>query len=125
VATSLQRSVQLVILLTVLAGVTDGFEAQVFWARVDLVQIRASARDGEVRPYGGTAIDDAMVEAFQMFRTRFYQHAVIVPISDGFGTTSNTDMIRVRVKRPGKFVVRARRGDVTAPDRWRPEVDRE
>ena len=96
-----------------------------FWARVDLVQIRASVRDGEARPYGGTAIDDAMAEAIPMFRTRFHQRAVIVPISDGFGTTSNTDMIRVRVKRPDKFVVSARRGDVTAPDRWRPEVDRE
>ena len=125
VTTNLQRRVQPVILLTLLAGVAKGFETQVFWPRVNLVWITASIRDGEVRPHGRTAIYDAMAEALQMFRTRFHQFAVIVQIPDGFDTTSSTEMIRVRVKGPGEWVVRARRQNITPPDRWRPEVDRE
>ena len=166
----------------------------------------------DVRPYGATAIYDAMAVALPMFRTRSHQRAAIVLISDGSDTASDADVadirrqiresdafiyavaidapktrplndhvnpralreltdesggytevihdspdlvpateriaeelnhqytlgyspdrpldgryhtIRVRVKRPGEFVVRARRGYVAAPDRWRPVVDRE
>ena len=165
-----------------------------------------------VRPYGATAIYDAMTVAVPMFETRSHQRAAIVLISDGADTASDADVadvrrqirmsdafvyavaidapktrplndhvnsralremtdesggyteiiqdspdlvpateriaeelnhqytlgyvpehppdnryhtIRVRVKKPGEYVVRARRGYAAAPDRWRPEPDRE
>ena len=165
-----------------------------------------------MRPYGATAIYDAMALALPMFRTRSHQRAAIVLISDGSDTASDTEMadvrrqirssdafiyavaidapktrplndrvnpgalreltdesggytevihdspdlvpateriadelnhqytlgygpdhppdnryhtIRVRVKRAGEYVVRARRQYLAAPDRWRPEADRE
>ena len=166
----------------------------------------------EMRPYGATAIYDAMAMALPMFKTRSHQRAAIILISDGSDTASDTDManvrreirrsdtfvyavaidapktrplndrvnpgalreitdesggytevihdspdlvpateriadelnhqytlgyrpdhppdneyhaIRVRVKKAGQYVVRARRGYVAAPDRWQPEADRE
>ena len=165
-----------------------------------------------VRPYGATAIYDAMTVAVPMFETRSHQRAAIVLISDGADTASDADVadvrrqirmsdafvyavaidapktrplndhvnsralremtdesggyteiiqdspdlvpateriaeelnhqytlgyvpehppdnryhtIRVRVKKPGEYVVRARRGYAAAPDRLRPEPDRE
>ena len=173
---------------------------------------RLGGQLGEVRPYGATAIYDAMALALPMFRTRSHQRAAIVLISDGSDTASDTEMadvrrqirssdafiyavaidapktrplndrvnpgalreltdesggytevihdspdlvpateriadelnhqytlgygpdqppdnryhtIRVRVKRAGEYVVRARRQYLAAPDRWRPEADRE
>jgi Ca-activated chloride channel family protein len=166
----------------------------------------------EMRPYGATAIYDAMAVALPMFRARSHQRAAIVLISDGSDTASDTDMadvrrqlrtsdvfvyavaidapktrplndrvnpgalreitdesggytevihdspdlvpateriadelnhqytlgyspdhppdsryhtIRVRVKKAGEYVVRARRGYMAEPDRWRPEADRD
>ena len=166
----------------------------------------------EMRPYGATAIYDAMAVALPMFRTRSHQRAAIVLISDGSDTASDTDMadvrrqirtsdafvyavaidapktrplndrvnpgalrkitdesggytevihdspdlvpateriadelnhqytlgyspdhppdnryhtIRVRVNKAGEYVVRARRGYMAEPDRWRPEADRD
>ena len=173
---------------------------------------RLGGQLSEIRPYGATAIYDAMAVALPMFRTRSHQRAAIILISDGSDTASDTDMadvrrqirtsdafvyavaidapktrplndrvnpgalreitdesggytevihdspdlvpateriadelnhqytlgyspdhppdnryhtIRVRVKRAGEYVVRARRGYVADPDRWRPEADRD
>ena len=173
---------------------------------------RLGGQLNEMRPYGATAIYDAMSVALPMFRTRSHQRAAIVLISDGSDTASDTDKadvrrqirrsdafvyavaidapktrplndrvnpgalreitdesggytevihdspdlvpateriadelnhqytlgygpdhppdnqwhtIRVRVKKAGEYVVRARRGYWATPDRWRPEADRE
>ena len=173
---------------------------------------RLGGQLSEMRPYGATAIYDAMAVALPMFRTRSHQRAAIVLISDGSDTASDTDMadvrrqirtsdafvyavaidapktrplndrvnpgalreitdesggytevihdrpdlvpateriadelnhqytlgyspdhppdnryhtIRVRVNRAGEYVVRARRGYMAEPDRWRPEADRD
>ena len=173
---------------------------------------RLGGQLSEMRPYGATAIYDAMAMALPMFRTRTHQRAAIVLISDGSDTASDTALadvrrqvrrsdafiyavaidapktrplndqvnpgalreitdesggytevihdspelvpateriadelnhqytlgyspdhrpdnrwhtIRVRVKRAGEYVVRARRGYEATPDRWRPETDRE
>ena len=173
---------------------------------------RLGGQLSEMRPYGATAIYDAMAVALPMFRTRSHQRAAIVLISDGSDTASDTDVadvrrqirtsnafvyavaidapktrplndrvnpgalreitdesggytevihdrpdlvpateriadelnhqytlgyspdhppdnryhtIRVRVNRAGEYVVRARRGYMAEPDRWRPEADRD
>ena len=165
----------------------------------------------DVRPYGATAIYDAMTLALPMFSKRSHQRAAIVLISDGSDTASDAEIadvrrqvrtsdafvyavaidapktrplndqvnphalreitdesggytevihdspdlvpateriaeelnhqytlgyspqhppdnryhtIRVRVKKPGEYVVRARRGYVASADRWRPEPER-
>ena len=173
---------------------------------------RLGGQLSDVRPYGATAIYDAMALALPMFNTRSHQRAAIVLISDGSDTASDAEIadvrrqvrtsdafvyavaidapktrplndqvnphalreitdesggytevihdspdlvpateriaeelnhqytlgyspqhppdnryhtIRVRVKKPGEYVVRARRGYVASPDRWRPEPEPE
>lgn len=46
-------------------------------------------RLGAVKPFGGTAIYDAMVEAIPMLQSRTYQRAALVLISDGADTASD------------------------------------
>jgi len=50
----------------------------------------------DVRPYGATAIYDAMMVALPMFGTRSHQRAAIVLISDGSDTASDADVADVR-----------------------------
>jgi len=53
-------------------------------------------RFAEVRPYGATAIYDAMIMALPLFRTRSHQRAAIVLISDGSDTASDTNVREVQ-----------------------------
>ena len=53
-------------------------------------------RFAEVRPYGATAIYDAMTMALPMFRSRSHQRAAIVLISDGSDTASDTNVREVQ-----------------------------
>ena len=53
-------------------------------------------RFAEVRPYGATAIYDAMTMALPLFRTRSHQRAAIVLISDGSDTASDTNVREVQ-----------------------------
>ena len=53
-------------------------------------------RFAEVRPYGATAIYDAMTMALPLFRTRSHQRAAIVLISDGSDTASDTGVREVQ-----------------------------
>ena len=53
-------------------------------------------RFAEVRPYGATAIYDAMAMVLPLFRTRSHQRAAIVLISDGSDTASDTSVREVQ-----------------------------
>ena len=67
---------------------------------------RLGGQLSETRPYGATAIYDAMGVALPMFRTRSHQRAAIILISDGSDTASDTDIADVRrqVRRSDAFV---------------------
>jgi Ca-activated chloride channel family protein len=59
-----------------------------------------------LKPSGGTAIYDAIVEALPLFRRRAHQRAAIVVISDGADTASDRDVktVRERLRRDDAFV---------------------
>lgn len=59
-----------------------------------------------VRPFGGTAIYDAMAEAIPRFRTRTHQRAAVLLISDGSDTASDAHVrdIRRQLRRSDAFV---------------------
>lgn len=63
-------------------------------------------RLGEVRPYGATAIYDAMTMALPLFRSRAHQRAAIVLISDGSDTASDAHAREVvtQVRQSDAFV---------------------
>ena len=50
----------------------------------------------DIRPYGGTSIYDAMMEALPLFDVRQHQRAAVVLISDGSDTGSHSDVRDVR-----------------------------
>ena len=59
-----------------------------------------------VRPYGGTALYEALALAFPLFRTRSHQRAAVVLISDGEDTASDVGVTDVRheIRRSDAFV---------------------
>ena len=59
-----------------------------------------------MRPFGATAIYDAMVAAVPLFESRSYQRAAIVLISDGSDTASDNDVrdVRMLLRRSDAFV---------------------
>ena len=59
-----------------------------------------------IRPYGGTSIYDAMMEALLMFEFRVNQRAAVVLISDGSDTGSEADVrdVRRQLRRSDAFV---------------------
>ena len=63
-------------------------------------------RFSDVRPYGATAIYDAMAMALPLFETRAHQRAAVVLISDGSDTASDANVrdIRRRLRRTDAFV---------------------
>ena len=60
----------------------------------------------DIRPYGGTSIYDAMMEALPMFDAREHQRAAVVLISDGSdtGSRSNVRDVRRLLRRSEAFV---------------------
>ena len=50
----------------------------------------------DIRPYGGTSIYDAMMEALPLFDVRQHQRAAVVLISDGSDTGSHSNVRDVR-----------------------------
>ena len=60
----------------------------------------------EIRPYGGTSIYDAMMDALPLFDVRKHQRAAVVLISDGADTGSRSDVRDVRrlLRRSDAFV---------------------
>ncbi len=60
----------------------------------------------DVRPYGGTAMYDAMLEALPLFRGRRHQRAAIVLVSDGADTASDHPVreVRQRLRSSDAFV---------------------
>ena len=60
----------------------------------------------DVRPFGGTAIYDAMEEAIPRFRDRAHQRAAILLISDGSDTASDANVrdIKRQLRRSDAFV---------------------
>ena len=60
----------------------------------------------EIRPYGGTSIYDAMVDALPLFDIREHQRAAVVLISDGADTGSRSDVRDVKrlLRRSDAFV---------------------
>ena len=67
---------------------------------------RVRRRLDEIRPYGGTSIYDAMMEALPMFKARANQRAAVVLISDGSDTGSRSDVrdVRRELRRSDAFV---------------------
>ena len=67
---------------------------------------RLQGRLDHLRPYGATAIYDAMALALPLFETRSHQRAAVVLISDGSDTASDADVrdIQRRVRRSDAFV---------------------
>ena len=63
-------------------------------------------RLSDVRPYGATAIYDAVAMALRMFGARAHQRAAVVVISDGSDTASATNVsdIRRRIRSTDAFV---------------------
>jgi VWFA-related protein len=59
-----------------------------------------------VEPSGGTALNDAIVEAIPLFARRAHQRAAIVVISDGADTASDNDVktVRAKLRREDAFV---------------------
>ena len=76
----------------------------------------------DIRPYGGTSIYDAMMEALPLFDVRQHQRAAVVLISDGSDTGSHADVRDVRrlLRRSDVFVYAIA---IDAPD-TRPLNDR-
>ena len=76
----------------------------------------------DIRPYGGTSIYDAMMEALPLFDVRHHQRAAVVLISDGSDTGSHADVRDVRrlLRRSDAFVYAIA---IDAPD-TRPINDR-
>ena len=76
----------------------------------------------DIRPFGGTSIYDAMMDALPMFDVREHQRAAVVLISDGSDTGSNADVRDVRrlLRRSDAFVYAIA---IDAPD-TRPINDR-
>ena len=60
----------------------------------------------ELRPFGGTAIYDAMLAALPLFDVRAHQRSAIVLISDGADTASDADVreVRAQFRQTGPFV---------------------
>ena len=60
----------------------------------------------DIRPYGGTSIYDAMMEALPLFEAREHQRAAVVLISDGSDTGSDADVrdVRRQLRRSDAFV---------------------
>lgn len=67
---------------------------------------RIRNRLDDIRPYGGTGIYDAMMEALPMFESRVNQRAAVVVISDGSDTGSAADVrdVRRQLRRSDAFV---------------------
>ena len=57
---------------------------------------RVRHRLDHIRPWGGTSIYDAMVEALPLFESRANQRAAVILISDGADTGSRSDVRDVR-----------------------------
>ena len=76
----------------------------------------------DIRPYGGTSIYDAMMEALPLFDVRQHQRAAVVLISDGSDTGSHSNVRDVRrlLRRSDAFVYAIA---IDAPD-TRPINDR-
>ena len=76
----------------------------------------------DIRPYGGTSIYDAMMEALPLFDVRQHQRAAVVLISDGSATGSHSNVRDVRrlLRRSDAFVYAIA---IDAPD-TRPINDR-
>ena len=76
----------------------------------------------DIRPYGGTSIYDAMMEALPLFETREHQRAAVVLVSDGSDTGSDADIrdVRRQLRRSDAFVYAIA---IDAPD-TRPINDR-
>ena len=76
----------------------------------------------DIRPYGGTSIYDAMMEALPLFNVRQHQRAAVILISDGADTGSHADVRDVRrlLRRSDAFVYAIA---IDAPD-TRPINDR-
>ncbi len=76
----------------------------------------------DIRPYGGTSIYDAMMEALPLFDIREHQRAAVVLISDGSDTGSNANVrdVRRQLRRSDAFVYAIA---IDAPD-TRPINDR-
>ncbi|MDP6581335.1 MAG: VWA domain-containing protein [Vicinamibacterales bacterium] len=76
----------------------------------------------DIRPYGGTSIYDAMMEALPLFDAREHQRAAVVLVSDGSDTGSDADIrdVRRQLRRSDAFVYAIA---IDAPD-TRPINDR-
>ena len=76
----------------------------------------------DIRPYGGTSIYDAMMEALPLFNVRQHQRAAVILISDGSDTGSDADVrdVRRQLRRSDAFVYAIA---IDAPD-TRPINDR-
>lgn len=91
---------------------------------------RLSPELAEIRPYGATAMYDAMLEALPQFESRRHQRAAIVLVSDGADTASDHPVreVRDRLRRSEAFVYAiAIDGKTSAPinDRVNPQALRE
>lgn len=67
---------------------------------------RVRNRLDHIRPWGGTSIYDAMMEALPMFEERANQRAAVVLVSDGSDTGSKADVrdVRRQLRRSDAFV---------------------
>lgn len=67
---------------------------------------RLAGRLADVKPFGGTAIYDAVLAALPLFDHRRHQRAAAVLISDGADTASDTDLrtVRLQMQRSDAFV---------------------
>jgi Ca-activated chloride channel family protein len=67
---------------------------------------RVRYRLDHIRPWGGTSIYDAMMEALPMFESRANQRAAVVLVSDGSDTGSRADVrdVRRQLRRSDAFV---------------------
>ena len=67
---------------------------------------RVRGRLDDVRPYGGTSIYDAMMEALPMFDLRVNQRAAVLLVSDGSDTGSDATVrdVRRQLRRSDAFV---------------------
>jgi VWFA-related protein len=67
---------------------------------------RVRNRLDHIRPWGGTSIYDAMMEALPMFEERANQRAAMVLVSDGSDTSSKADLrdVRRQLRRSDAFV---------------------
>ena len=72
---------------------------------------------GRVRPFGGTAIYDAIAAAIPEFETRKHARAAMVVISDGADTASDESVVTVRtlLRRSPAFVYAVAIDDAASP----------